>query len=314
MGQYLLPLHDAGCPAGSTTPLSTRRHPLIQCWSGRHSDERRDRDHEIMKRTDRDAASAALACDGCGQLPHPHKARLTLANVAVMLPVELLVHAAVVNTEMPYLQKVLVLTLTATVLVIWVAEPSVRRALRDWLHAPTLRHQRRLHASPTLWRVRTLVDDDPSAQGKLARSLAGSKTDILGLQLHPVAGGVLTELLISAPEYITQSDLLASAEAGGGRSATAWPTTALALADGQTKALSLALRVAGNPDELQLAVADLLGAELVPDPPSAGMRPRQGPLLKIPSPRLGPLFFARPQALSPRLSPPEPTVWPNWRS
>jgi antibiotic biosynthesis monooxygenase (ABM) superfamily enzyme len=29
-----------------------------------------------------------------------------------------------------------VLTLTATVLVIWVAEPSVRRALRDWLHAP----------------------------------------------------------------------------------------------------------------------------------------------------------------------------------
>jgi hypothetical protein len=225
-----------------------------------------------MKRTDRDAASAALACDGCGQLPHPHKARLTLANVAVMLPVELLVHAAVVNTEMPYLQKVLVLTLTATVLVIWVAEPSVRRALRDWLHAPTLRHQRRLHASPTLWRVRTLVDDDPSAQGKLARSLAGSKTDILGLQLHPVAGGVLTELLISAPEYITQSDLLASAEAGGGRSATAWPTTALALADGQTKALSLALRVAGNPEELQLAVADLLGAELVPEPPSASPR------------------------------------------
>lgn len=47
-----------------------------------------------MKRPDRDAASAALACDVCGQLPHPHKVRLT-------------------------------------VLVIWVAEPSVRRALRD---------------------------------------------------------------------------------------------------------------------------------------------------------------------------------------
>lgn len=249
-----------------------------------------------MKRTERDAARAALACDVCGQLPHPHKVRLTLANVAVMLPVELLVHAAVVNTEMPYFQKVLVLTLTATVLVIWVAEPSVRRALRDWLHAPALRFQRRLHTSATLWRVRTLVDDHASAQGKLARSLAATKTDILGLQLHPVPGGVLTELLVSAPEYLTQTDLLAAAAAGGGRSAAAWPTTALALADGQTKALSLALRVAGNPDELQLAVADLLGAELVPDPPGAATQSRKGPLLKIPSPRLGPLFFARPHA------------------
>jgi hypothetical protein len=249
-----------------------------------------------MKRTDRDAASAALACDVCGQLPHPHKARLTLANVAVMLPVELLVHAAVVNTEMPYLQKVLVLTLTATVLVIWVAEPSVRLALRDWLHAPALRHRRRLHASATLWRVRTKADDDPAAQGKLARSLAGGNADILGLQLHPVPGAVLTELVISAPENVSQSDLLASAEAGGGRSVRAWPTTALALADGQTKALSLALRVAGNPDELQLAVADLLGAELGADPLSTGTRPKEVSLLKVPSPRLGPLFFARPQA------------------
>lgn len=48
----------------------------------------------------------------------------------LVLPVELLVHVAVVNTEMPYVQKVLVLTLTLTILVIWVAEPSVRRALR----------------------------------------------------------------------------------------------------------------------------------------------------------------------------------------
>jgi hypothetical protein len=128
-----------------------------------------------MKRTDRDAAGAVLACDVSGQLPHPHKVRLTLANVAVMLPVELLVHAAVVNTEMPYFQKVLVLTVTATVLVIWVAEPSVRRALRDWLHAPALNHRRRLHVSPTLWRVRTLVDDEPGDLGKLARSLAGEK-------------------------------------------------------------------------------------------------------------------------------------------
>ena len=57
-------------------------------------------------------------------MPEPTKTRLTLANVAVMLPIELLVHAAVVGTHLPYVAKVLVLTLTATVLVIWVAEPS----------------------------------------------------------------------------------------------------------------------------------------------------------------------------------------------
>lgn len=250
-----------------------------------------------MKRTDRNAAAAALACDVCGQLPHPHKARLTLANVAVMLPIELVVHAAVVNTGMPYVQKVLVLTLTATVLVIWVAEPSVRRALRDWLHAPALSHRRRLHDSAALWRVRALVDDEPGARERLARALAGGKADILGLQLHPVTGGVLAELLVSAPEHTSKVDLLACAVAGGGRDVRVWQTTALALADGLTKALSLALQVAVNPDELRLAVADLLGAELVPDTPRGGAVPKDdGTLLKVPSPRLGPLFFHRPEA------------------
>lgn len=75
-----------------------------------------------------------------------------------MLPIELVVHAAVVSTDLPYLQKVLVLTVTATVLVIWVAEPSVRAALRDWLHTPALRH-RRLHTAESLWHVRALFDE-----------------------------------------------------------------------------------------------------------------------------------------------------------
>ena len=122
-----------------------------------------------MKRRDRGTSASVLACEVCGQLPHPQKVRLTLANVAVMLPIELVVHAAVVNTELPYGQKVLVLTLTATALVIWVAEPSVRRALRDWLHAPALSHRRRLHATPALWRIRTVIDDGQGAQQKLAR-------------------------------------------------------------------------------------------------------------------------------------------------
>ena len=68
---------------------------------------------------------AELSCEVCGLMPEPPKTRLTLANIAVMLPIELMVHALVVETRLPYLAKVLVLTLTATVLVIWVAEPRL---------------------------------------------------------------------------------------------------------------------------------------------------------------------------------------------
>lgn len=250
----------------------------------------------VMKRQDRDAAAAVLACDVCGQLPHPHKVRLTLANVAAMLPIELLVHAAVVNTDLSYIWKVLVLTLTATALVIWVAEPSVRRALRDWLHAPALVHRRRLHSSPALWRVRSLIRDKPGAQDALARGMAGVKADIVGRQIHCVNGGLLDEMVVAVPEHVTQADLLAAAGASGGQDLLAWPTTALALADGQTKALSLAVRVAGDPGELQLAVAELLGAGVVTDPQSARTLPGDGTCLKIPSPWQGPLVFSRPHA------------------
>lgn len=246
----------------------------------------------------------ALACDSCGQLPHPAKVRLTIANVAAMLPIELVVHAAVISTAMPYLLKVLVLTLTATILVIWVAEPSVRLALRGWLHAPALRHRRRLDESAALWRVRTLIDDNSAGREKLVEGVSLVEADILVCRSHKVAGGVLDELVVAAPDHVTQADLLAAARAGGGRDVRAWPATAMAVADGQTRALALALRVAEDPAELQLAVAELLDAEPVMNPahatgdgtgPKGGAPARDGTLLKIPSPWQGPLEFSRPR-------------------
>ncbi|MFI2566553.1 hypothetical protein [Paenarthrobacter sp. NPDC018779] len=116
-----------------------------------------------MKPNASSAATADLLCEVCGQLPEPPKARLTLANIAVMLPIELLVHAAVVETHLPYVAKVLLLTVTATVLVIWVAEPSAAKVLRRWLHAPALKHRHRLQSAPALWRARTLLRDEPGS-------------------------------------------------------------------------------------------------------------------------------------------------------
>jgi len=47
-----------------------------------------------MKRKAQPSETADLSCEVCGQMPEPTKTRLTLANIAVMLPIELLVHAA----------------------------------------------------------------------------------------------------------------------------------------------------------------------------------------------------------------------------
>ncbi|BCW47476.1 amino acid-binding protein [Arthrobacter sp. StoSoilB5] len=252
--------------------------------------------------------TADLRCDVCGQLPEPPKARLTLANIAVMLPIELLVHAAVVETHLPYVAKVLLLTVTATVLVIWVAEPSAAKVLRRWLHAPALRQRRKLHAAPALWRARVMLRDQPGSLQKVTQSLAKLQTNILSIHVHPMDGPgregaaqvVMDEFVLSAPGEVTEHELLKAFDDGGGRESHVWPTTALAMADGQTKALSLATRIAGNPQELPHAVAELLSAKVVPNDPenlapetSAGVGP-SAEILKIPTAWQGPLIFSRP--------------------
>ncbi len=227
-------------------------------------------------------------------MPEPTKTRLTVANVAVMLPIELLVHALVVGTHLPYLAKVLVLTLTATVLVIWVAEPSAARMLRGWLHAPALRHHRKLGSAPALWRARTVLQDHPGSLQKITRALARLDTNILSIHVHPVAGGVLDEFVLSAPGNLSERHLLEALHDAGGSSSRVWPTTALAMADGQTKALSLAARIADAPDELPLAVAELLRARILTPAEAILEADDAGTRLKIPTAWHGPITFARP--------------------
>lgn len=207
--------------------------------------------------------TAGLACEVCGRLPEPRKGRLTTANVLAMLPVELAVHAAVVSSGLPLVAKVLVLTVTATTLAVWVAEPSVMRLLRRWLHGPVLRERRRLAIAGSLWRLRTTVDDTPGTLEAITRQLRMLDGNILSVQVHPGTDGVIDELVVDVPESTTARDLVEAVEDGGGRDAQVWPTTALALADSPTRALCAAVRVAAAPHELPEAVADLLDAEVV---------------------------------------------------
>jgi hypothetical protein len=249
-----------------------------------------------MKHRTAPSAHADLLCSSCGQFPEPPKSRQVVANLAAVLPIELLVHAVVLSAELPYVWKVLALAVTTTVLVMWVAEPSVARLLRRWLYAAALRHRRRYDAAPALWRARTVVDDRPGSLERITHALSCLDVNILSIQVHPVVGGALDEFVLSTPAGITEQDLLAALEAGSGRRPRVWTTTALALADPQTRALGLAAKVAADPDALPHATASLLSAVVLDD--AAGrnpaLLPQDGTVLKIPTAWGVPLLLSRP--------------------
>lgn len=253
-----------------------------------------------MDRTDgRRTATHDLACESCGRLPHPHRGRLTLAKLAAVFPIELLLHALVIRQDLPFTITVTVLTLTTTILVIWVVEPSAMRILRGWLHAPALRTHRHLSEAAALWRVRVTLDDKPGALEKLAGQLAPLGAHILSLHVHRLARGVRDELVVAAPEHVHAADLVAAAHAAGTTDVHTWPTTALALVDGSTKALALAARVSENPSELPLAAAELLDAHVVTDHlrVTQGRASGHGPHeteLRLPTPWTGMFVISRP--------------------
>lgn len=240
-----------------------------------------------------DARAGELACEVCGRLPAPPRVRLTVANVAMMVPIELIVNAAAVTTELPFIVKILLMTAATSVLAIWVTEPSMMRLLHGWLHATALGHRKKLREAPAVWRIRTVLDDEPGALERLARALSRTGANILDIQVHPAVGSALDEMVVSAPEGVAARDLAAAIHTGGGRETRIWSTTALALADPATRALSLALRVAADPGELPLAAAELLRARVL-SPGRPTPTPEDGSVLKIPASRTGAHVLLRP--------------------
>lgn len=146
--------------------------------------------------------AAALACDVCGRLPHPPRTRLTLAKLATIFPLELLVHALLLRYHLPYLLTVALLAVTATVLVVWVVEPSATRLMGRWLHGRAVREHHQLHTAPALWRIRTAVSDEPGSLEQLTRELGVLDVNILGMDVQPTTDGVLDELVLSAPDHV----------------------------------------------------------------------------------------------------------------
>ena len=251
-----------------------------------------------MGNTTTGGLTSGLACEVCGRLPHPHKLRLALAKLTAVFPVELLLHALVIYYHLSFVLTVTLLAVSTTVLVIWVVEPSAMHLLTRWLHAPTLHARKRLHGAESLWRVRVTRDDQPGSLEAITPELAAVQATILDRQVHPAAEGAPDEMVVGAAEHVREEDLVGAIERSGGVDVDLWPTTALALVDGQTKALTLAARVAVTPEELPLAVAEMLGAQVVTDLRliQGGSEPGadDGTTLQVPSPSTGLFVFSRP--------------------
>lgn len=246
-----------------------------------------------------DAGTSGLACEVCGRLPHPRKLRLTLAKLTAVFPVELFLHALVIHFHTSYPLTVTVLAITTTVLVIWVVEPSAMRLLTRWLHAPAVHARERLHEAESLWRIRVTLDDEPGSLEAITHEMAALRATILDLQVYPPVDGARDAIVVGAAEHLREEDLFRAIQRGGGVDIHVWQTTVLALVDGQTKALTLAARVAVNPEELPLAVAEMLNAQVVTDHlrlthRCSDLEVDDGTTLRIPSPWTGLFVFSRP--------------------
>lgn len=237
----------------------------------------------------------ALACDVCGRMPHPRRVRLTMAKLGAVFPVELALHALVIHYHPPYLLTVLLLTISTTLLVIWVVEPSAMRVLGNWLHGPELHTRDRITRASALWRIRAHLADRPGQLQALARSLAQRGVNILSVHVHHLESGVLDELVVATPIELTADALGAAVRHAGGSAVRVWPASSLTLIDGQTKALAIAGRVVADPMELPLAVAELLAAEyLAPGMPVPPAHPLDGTTLHLMLEDERPLTFVRP--------------------
>jgi UTP:GlnB (protein PII) uridylyltransferase len=199
------------------------------------------------------------------------------------------VHFLVLQTHLPLIAKVFVLAVTATILVVWVAEPSVRKALSTWLHRHELNKRSALDASPALWRVRVTLVDRPGSLRRLTGGLSRLGLNIVSLHVHPLPDGVLDELILSAPDGVDEDRIREVLHESGGRHVSVAPSTPVAAIDNQTRALSIAAQVARDPDSLGHAIAELLRAEQI----ASVVGVADGTELKVPSVRLGALVFSR---------------------
>lgn len=110
-----------------------------------------------------------------------------------------------------------------------------------------------------IWRIRATVDDRPGFLAVLTASLALRSINILSVHVHASENGAVDDFLVDAPDSLAEADLVAAVERGRGRDPWVTRASAAGLVDEPTRVLTLATRVAADPDCLEEALVALLG-------------------------------------------------------
>ncbi|MEB3370429.1 GNAT family N-acetyltransferase [Saccharopolyspora mangrovi] len=110
-----------------------------------------------------------------------------------------------------------------------------------------------------LWRLRARVTDTPGRLAKLAGALAALGGDIRTMQVHPVAGGAVDEVLLHVPAQVRHAELVAVVEAAGGYDVTASRADVRELDDVPTRTANLANDLVNGRTDLARGLRSLLG-------------------------------------------------------
>jgi N-acetylglutamate synthase-like GNAT family acetyltransferase len=145
------------------------------------------------------------------------------------------------------------------------------------------------------WRIRATIEDSPGRLSALAGRLAALDVNILSMQVHPSGDDAVDELVVAAPAGVGVDDLACAVRQGGGRDAQISPAQLVSLGDGQTRAITLAGRLADDIGDLPWVLIDLLGDCSVSwQPEEIEADSLDGPTMWLRDPEYGRLVISRP--------------------
>ncbi|GAA3431890.1 GNAT family N-acetyltransferase [Kutzneria kofuensis] len=113
------------------------------------------------------------------------------------------------------------------------------------------------------WRLRVRLADSPGVLARLTVQLAAQDCNVLALSVLPVPGGVVDDLVVTAPDRLRPADLAQLLQAEGGRQVSIAAASMHDLVDERASALRAAGRALAEPTELAASLRSLLGADSV---------------------------------------------------
>ncbi|MEV6242173.1 GNAT family N-acetyltransferase [Lentzea sp. NPDC051838] len=115
----------------------------------------------------------------------------------------------------------------------------------------------------TTWRMRIELSDSPGALARVTVRLAAADCNVLALQVIPVPGGVLDEIVVRAGEGVLPADLVDIVRTEGGKCVGITGADMRDLVDAPTAVLRAAGMALSDPDKTAEALRQVLAADAV---------------------------------------------------